>query len=441
MQEVRGRDCPFKNASGEQIPPGALLVPGAMIEDTGAVRVTKPTAASMPGLLVNGPFTVDIDGEGVGVWGPQVELGYDPAGLEEDDPAAGTYGSEAGAWFAKPGNYGFVVFGTSKADFGLVNAVRDGTGSPTPVPPPPPPPPPTVGDCGWVAEMVNWTSVFFSVVSKGGMCDCIDLDQKVLLVQTSLGVFTSITEGPFDDYFTSCVEQYKVRLITTGCGPPCIELTQRVGGSGGPQTYRLNFAYCVPGTREIVFAGSGVRYCDGDPSPCQNVDDTFRVKVACAVVCLCEDHYPVPAVLHATFMGGDMTACLADGQTYTLPYTGGPPPSPGSEQWQYASAPMTGCGPFTGCQPGFLSTGVAVDVVFCPPAAFFASFIATLSFEGGVAHCPNFQMKEVPGTRVLQCNPLMVTFDIELDGTPDAETMALIATMGTTLPDKVVITA
>lgn len=429
-------DVPFVNDSGERIPPGALMVPGDEHDEDGAIYVTKPTADSMPGLLVNGEFSVEPDQKGAGTFGPQVALAV--AGTP---PAAGTrVGSAIGSWLGTTGKFGWVVWGGDDADYGMMNAVRDGTGSPAVSPPVPPPPPGFPSWCGWLAELVNWSALKLELVSAAGMCDCVDLDQVLMLVRNSNpGEWVPIVGSEYPTRLTLCTDDFTVKFISLGCGPPCLELTT-TPASGGGTTTRLMFDGCDQANKTVYFRGSGPVFCTGDATPCVG-DDTFRVKISCGVICNCDGTYPVPARLHGTFVGGDFTDCIDDGHTYALDYNGSI--LPGGEQWEYHSPYATGCGPFTGCQPPFFPYGIIVGAVGCfnGPYAVFVQLYGPLAIgPGGGAECPFVSLKEVEGSRTVQCNPLVIEFDLELD-TANANGMDLLDTIGTTLPTKMVLTA
>lgn len=295
------------------------------------------------------------------------------------------------------------------------------------------------GDCGFLAEYVNYASLFMTVISKGGMCSCIDLDQEILLTQIGNGEFLSGDTDPYDHVFTSCLETFTVRFVAVGCGEICLELTQTVGGSPGPLTYKLYFAYCIPKEKAVVFSGSGTRYCTGDPAlPCGPQDDTFRIKITCPpAVCLCDDIYPVPPVLHATFIGAEScTDCFLT--TYPLTQDG---PTPDYPQWEYESGFMEGCGPFTGCDPFAGNLGVQISAVNCPRSTIPSPFVMGMYFIGPLTegNCPTLLIQ---CTLVeASCNPFVQTFDLSY-GSADATALALLdALCPGGRPTQVVLTA
>jgi hypothetical protein len=97
------------NDTSDDIPAGGLALWSGGFTPEGALKVVKPTADSQPSLVAVGSFAVPARGTGTGSFSERCELAYDPAG---GTPAQGdSLGSQAGSWYAKKGNAGFVCYG------------------------------------------------------------------------------------------------------------------------------------------------------------------------------------------------------------------------------------------------------------------------------------------------------------------------------------------
>ena len=108
------------NVSGEAIPAEALLqITGT--DAGGRFQVDKPSADSLPNLLVNGPTEIATGGYGSATFGTPMPVSYDDA----HTPAVGeVWGSAANSWLLTKDKSGWAVVGDPDTERTTVPAAR-----------------------------------------------------------------------------------------------------------------------------------------------------------------------------------------------------------------------------------------------------------------------------------------------------------------------------
>src|SRR5688572_29114939 len=114
---------PFKNATADTMPPGALFVASPDgIDSRGAIQAAKVSVTHDPTFYVNGPTSVPAGEYGNGTAAKLCVVAYDAA---DGVPAAGAeLGPVADSWYAKPTGRGLIV--ETAGEDGFFNAIRAG---------------------------------------------------------------------------------------------------------------------------------------------------------------------------------------------------------------------------------------------------------------------------------------------------------------------------
>ncbi len=102
------------NADTAPCPPFGVCAPAGLDAATGAIKIQRPTADGMTGVLFAGMTGIPPGGRGVATTTAPVVGAYQVSSAKGSDPAAGeAWGTKAGSWYLQPGKTGFQCLGGS----------------------------------------------------------------------------------------------------------------------------------------------------------------------------------------------------------------------------------------------------------------------------------------------------------------------------------------